>query len=173
MNTYQIPYYGNGLKFHSIRCIGFVWYLWTMTISINSVVLFSVAQSSSGIKLKLTSLLNNERGIMYNMTSTFREIISMLIVRVGVDLIAEPDFINLLIRMLMDPESIKVTFFRSNWKYWRLAASLLRNMDYSFGASGIVLLFCVIIFCVIIYQNFLFSGIWEKLLVKFEYFEFK
>ena len=40
--------------------------------------------------------------------SLMREVVSMLVVKKGIDLVAEPDFINLLIRMLLDPESMRV-----------------------------------------------------------------
>jgi hypothetical protein len=37
-----------------------------------------------------------------------RELVAMVMVKIGVDLVADPDLINLLIRMLLDPETMKV-----------------------------------------------------------------
>ena len=38
-----------------------------------------------------------------------RELVAMVMIKTGVDLLADPDFVNLLFKMLLDPESIKVS----------------------------------------------------------------
>ena len=40
--------------------------------------------------------------------SFIRELVSMVMIKVGVELLADPDFVNLLFQMLLNPESMKV-----------------------------------------------------------------
>ena len=62
------------------------------------------------VELLLPYLIPENRLTAPQASTFIRELVSMAMVKNAVDLIAAPDLINLLVRMLLDPESMKVSF---------------------------------------------------------------
>lgn len=60
------------------------------------------------MELLLPYLVPESRLTAPKANTFIRELVAMVMLKTGVDLVAAPDFINLLIRMLLDPETMKV-----------------------------------------------------------------
>ena len=61
------------------------------------------------VELLLPYLVPENRITAPKANTLIRELVAMVMLKTGIDLLAAPDFINLLIRMLVDPETMKVS----------------------------------------------------------------